>query len=387
MSQPTQTMSEPTSSALPNATRLRELLDRPGGLTVGIEEELMVLDAETVDLAPRAGVLLEALADDGRFKPELPAAQIELVSAPARTVAGAATQLAEGRARLAAVAREHSLAPAAAGAHPFAGEEGLLNSAGLYRHTREEYGWVARRQLVFGLHVHVRVAGAERAIAVYNAMRSYLPELAALGANAPFYGGRDTGLASIRPKISELLPRQGVPPLLDSVDELAGALRWANRAGALPEARQWWWELRLHPLHGTVEVRVPDQPTTVGDSAGIAAVVHALVARLASRHDAGEVLPRHPTWRIEQNRWSACRHGLDGTLADLGTGAPTPARERLAQLIAEIEPAASDRGCAAELGHARELVEANGAQRQRQAARDREGCAGLARWLADRFAA
>jgi carboxylate-amine ligase len=322
------------------------------------------------------------LDGDSRFKPELPAAQIEVITTPARTVAEAAAQLADGRRRLSEVA-EGRLLLAAAGAHPFADEEAELNSGSRYRRTREEYGWVARRQLVFGLHVHVRVAGADRALAVYNAMRSYLPELAALAANAPFYRGRDTGLASIRPKISELLPRQGVPPAIDGLEQLADAWRWGARAGALPEARLWWWELRLHPLHGTVELRVPDQQTTVAEAAAVAAVGHALVGSLAERHDRGERLPRHPTWRIEENRWSACRRGSAGTMADLDTGEQHPTRRRLHDLLDELEPAARRLDCLAALASARELIDRGGAERQREAAAN--GMESLARWLASQF--
>ena len=377
-------MTEQSASTLPSAERLRAVLDRAGGLTVGIEEELMVLDPDTLDLTPRADELIEALDGDSRFKPELPAAQLELVTAPAPTVAEAAAELADGRRRLAEAAAGR-LRLAAAGAHPFAAEEGALNMAKRYRRTRDEYGWAARRQLVFGLHVHVRVSGADRALAVYNAMRSYLPELAALAANAPFHAGRDTGLASIRPKISELLPRQGVPPSLGGIEELARALRWGARSGAFPEARLWWWELRLHPLHGTLEVRVPDQQTTVGETAAVAALAHALVARLAARYDEGERLPCHPTWRIEENRWSACRHGLGGTLADLDTGEPRPARELLRGLLDELEPTAVRLACRAELASARELTHASGADRQRAAAGDDGEARQIAAWLASRF--
>ena len=378
-------MTEQSASGAPSAERLRAVLDRPGNPTVGIEEELMVLDAETLDLAPRADELLSLLDDGPRFKPELPASQIELVTTPARTVGEAAAQLAEGR-RVLGEAAEGRLRLAAAGAHPFAGEEGALSTAARYRRTREEYSWAARRQLVFGLHVHVRVSGTERALAVYNAMRSYLPELGALAANAPFHGGRYTGLASIRPKISEMLPRQGVPPRLGSIDELAGALEWGARSGAFPEARLWWWELRLHPLHGTVEVRVPDQQTTVGETAAVAAVAHCLVAWLAARHDGGEQLASHPSWRIEENRWSACRHGLEGTLADLDTGEPLPARERLAALLGELEATAAALDCRAELAAARQHAGAIGAERQRAAA-PRGDAREVARWLTSRFQA
>ena len=343
----------------------------------------MVLDPQSLDLAPRAHELLAALEGDARFKPELVAAQVELVTAPCDTVGQAAAQLRKGRQSLERAAAG-SMFLAGAGAHPFASETGVLNDADAYRHTRSEYGWVARRQLVFGLHVHVRVQGAHRAVAVYNALRSYLPELAGLAANAPFYRGEDTGLASIRPKISEKLPRQGVPPALADLEDLAGSLDWGARAGALAGPRTWWWELRLHPFHGTVELRVPDQQSTVADTAAIAAVAHSLVAWLAARHDDGQQLPSHPTWRIEENRWSACRHGLQGRFADLDTGVPRAARERVVGLLSEIEPSAADLGCSEELALARGLAERTGAERQREAG-SRGGAQVATRWLADRF--
>jgi glutamate---cysteine ligase / carboxylate-amine ligase len=344
----------------------------PAHPTVGVEEELMVLDPATLDLAPRAAEVLGRLEGDARFKPELPAAQLELLTAPAGEVAALAEQLAAGRRDL-AVAAEGTGLLAGAGAHPFAAAEGQLNPAESYARTRDEYGPVARRQLVFGLHVHVRVGGAERSVAVYNALRSYLGEIAALAANAPFHEGRDTGMASIRPKISETLPRQGVPPAFGGLDELAAALDWAAAAGAAPEPRMWWWELRLHPLHGTIEARVPDQQATVAESAAVAGFVFALVTGLAARHDAGEELPVHPTWRIAENRWSAARHGLDGFMADLDTGERRPTRERIAELV--------DRFGAVD---ARSLVSENGAIRQRAWALD-GGPEAIVRELAARF--
>ena len=334
----------------------------------------MLLDPESLDLCPRAAEVLARLDGDARFKPELPAAQLELLTTPADGGAGLAEQLAAGRRDLAAAAAGIGVL-AASGVHPFATAEGELNQADSYALTRDEYGPVARRQLVFGLHVHVRIGGAERSLAVYNALRSYLGEIAALAANAPFQEGRDTGMASIRPKISETLPRQGVPPAFTSLDEFAAALAWAASAGVAPEPRMWWWELRLHPVHGTIEARVPDQQATVGESVAVAEFVCALVRGLAARHDAGEALPVHPTWRIAENRWSAARHGLDGFMADLDTGERRPTRERLAELIESFgaEPA-------------RPLVSENGAIRQRAWAAD-GGPEAVVRALADRFLA
>ena len=367
----------------PTAAELRATFDAPAPLTVGLEEEVMLLDPETLDLAPRAAEVLAALNGDPRFKLEFPAAQLEILTPPAQRVGEAIDVLAAGRRRLHAIGAALPR-PACAGVHPFAAAEGALNRGGRYERIEAEYGMVARRQLVFGLQVHVAVRGADRALAVYNRLREHLPELAALAANGPFHGDRDTGLASMRPLISGMLPRQGVPPELESWDQLAVELQWGARAGATPEPRMWWWEVRLHPSYGTLEVRVPDAQVTVAQAAAVAAVAHALSAWLAERHDDGERPAAAPTWRIAENRWRACRHGLEAPLADLSDGTTERARDRLAGLLEALAPTATRIGCRPELDSAWSLLEANGAERQRAVAAG-SGVRGVVEWLAEQF--
>jgi glutamate---cysteine ligase / carboxylate-amine ligase len=371
------------TNPIPSAAALRQLFDTPAAPTVGLEEEVMLLHPDTLDLLPRATDVLSRTTRDGWLKDELPASQLELVTPPAKTVAETAATLRDARRQLVLTAQGIGLV-AAAGAHPFAAPEGILNTAARYRRMIEEYGWAARRQLLFGLHVHVAIRPADRAVGVYNALRAYLPELAALGANAPFYAGADTGLQSIRPKLADVLPRQGIPPALSGMDELAAALNWAARAGVLSTPRQWWWELRLHPLLGTIEVRVLDAQTTVHETAALAAVTQALCVWLGRRHDADDLPPPAPSWRIVENRWSACRHSVHGYLADLSTGRPVPARERLETLLADLAPVARELGCVAELASARRLIEAPAPDRQREIAAER-GLRGLVAWLAEAF--
>jgi carboxylate-amine ligase len=332
--------------SLPTAAELRAAFDQHAAPTIGLEEELMLLDAETLDLAPYASEAIAALGGDPRFKLEMPAAQLEIVTAPHATVADAAAELAGARRDLADAAAGR-FRVAGAGAHPFAPGAGPLNPGPRYEAIGAEYAAVANRQLVFGLHAHVAIAGAGRALAVYNALRSHLPDLAALAANAPFYEGSDSGLASVRSRISGLLPRQGVPPVLESFEAYADALRWCG----FDDPRQWWWELRPHPTYGTIELRVPDTQATVADTAAVADVAYRLILDLAARHDAGEPLPVAESWRIDQNRWSACRHGAHGVMTDPLTGAREPTRERLARLGAPaLDGAARQRAVAAEAG-------------------------------------
>ena len=368
------------ASSIPTPEALRRLFDATAPLTVGLEEEVMLLDPETLDLLPRSLDVLERTGDDPRFVAELPAAHLEIVTPPAATVPEAIGVLTAGRRDLARAADGIGRL-AAAGVHPFAAPLGELNPGERYELTVGEYGAIARAQLVCALQVHVAVGGADRTLAVYNALRAHLPELAALAASGPFLAGWDTGLASVRPKLSELLPRQGVPPVLPSWDAYVEALRWGAAAGAMPDPGRWWWELRPHPTHGTLEIRVPAAQARLVDAGAVAAVAQSLVARLSARHDAGELPAAPATWRIEENRWAACRDGVEGTMADLATGLREPTRARLHALLAELAPEAAALGCADQLRAAGELAEVNGAMRQRAAGDARAATA----WLTDAY--
>jgi carboxylate-amine ligase len=366
-----------------SAENLRASFDAAPAYMVGLEDEVMLLEPETFPLVERAPELLERLGGDRRFKLELPASQLEILTEPVQSAAQAADALLAGRRELAERAGD-ALRFAGAGVHPFSPGVGELNSLARYRDVVDAYGPIAKRQLVCALQVHVSVTGAQRALAVYNAARSYLPLLAAVAANAPFYEGRDTGLASVRPKIGELLPRQGVPPVVDSWEHYAQALRWGAVSGAFPRVGMWWWELRLHPGFGTLEFRVPDAQSSVSEAGAIAAVIQALVAWLGARHEGGERTFVAPDWRIEENRWSACRDGVEGQMADLVSGEPRPTRDWLYELLSELEPFADQFGTLAGLVRAREMVGINGAIAQRRVASD-GGPRAVARWLAERF--
>jgi carboxylate-amine ligase len=326
-----------------NARALRAVFDAPEPLTIGLEEEVMLLDPETLDLAPVAA----SLVGEG-LKLELPASQLEIVTEPARSVAEAIAQLAAGRRTLAARAQGVAR-PAVAGVHPFAAPLGALNAGERYDAILVRYGDVARAQLVCALQVHIALGSADATLAVYNALRGWLPVLAALAANAPFHAGRDTGLASVRPLVGGLLPRQGVPPAIPSWEAFAGML------AAVGDPRQWWWELRPHPAFGTLELRVCDAQTTIAEAETVAGFAYGLVASLHARFLGGEALGVPETWRIAENRWAACRWGLDAELYDFATGEKRVARELVG-------------------------VERNGALRLRDV-----GLSAAAGWLADRF--
>lgn len=365
--------------APPDAAALRALFDAPSEPTVGLEEEVMLLDGDTLDLAPRGAEVLAAAGTDQRFKPELMAAQLEIVTPPAAGVAEAVAVLAAGRRALADAAdRAGGVRLACAGTHAFAATEGELTSGARYDAIAAEYGVIARRQLAFALQVHVAIRGADRALAVYNALRGYLPDLAALAANAPLHGGRDTGLASVRPTIAEQLPRQGMPPEIESWEAYAAAL------SGLADPATWWWELRPHIAHGTLEIRVPDAQATVAEAGAVAAVAHSLAVWLAERHDAGERLPVLATGQLDENRRSACRHGLAGEMLGEG-GDREPTRERVLRLLDAVAPVGERLACGPQLSRAREIVEAGGPAQALRAEAERSGVREATAWLAGRF--
>ena len=354
-------------------------------LTIGVEEEIMLLDAETLQPAPRAAQLLGALGGDPHFKLELPATQLELVTPASRSVPELAASLRAARRDVRTAAGGIGLLAMSAAAHPFAAPTAQLNEDARCDALRAHFGAVVDVQQVCGLHVHVAVGGADTTIAVHDMLRAYLPELTALAAAAPFYGGADSGLASVRSRIAGLLPRQGLPPALGDMAGYARALQWLASGGVPPPARRWWWELRPHPTFGTLEVRVCDAQASASDSAALAAVVHALVAALRERCLAGERAAPTPPWQIEENSWSACRHGVGGTMADLQTGEPHPTRERLERMLDMVQPVGQSLGCAFELHEARLLLRAGGMPPAHRALAAERGVVGLVASLCERF--
>ena len=367
-----------------SAAEVRARFDRATAGSVGVEEELMLLRPGDLELVPASRRALELLDGDPRFKPELPATQIEAMTPPCETIGELAAALAAGRRDLVS-GLSGELELAAAGVHPTAAIESEISAGERYQAPARRYGErVLRRQVVFALQIHVAPGSADSALAAYNALRSYLPDVAALAANAPYFGGEDTGLASVRPQIGQLLPRQGVPPALSSWEEYAAAIDWALAGPLITSRGNWWWELRPHPDFGTLELRVPDAQTTIADAVAIAALAQCLVIWLVERHESGEALPVHPAWRIAENRWLAARDGVAGELADLDTGVLRPVGDRIEALVSDLEPVAERLGCASELGDVRRLATRNGAARQREVVAE-AGLAALPGWLRNRF--
>ncbi|MFF0341617.1 YbdK family carboxylate-amine ligase [Kribbella sp. NPDC004875] len=325
--------------AITDAELLRSRFSGTEPGTVGFEEELLLVHRATWRPATAAAVV--AVVDDPRVKQELPACQLEIATSVHTCVADAVDELRACRA-LITKACDPTVAAIATPVHPLLDGPAALSpterSARLAARYREAIG----RQLVSSLQVHLAFGDADCTLDVYHRLRNILPELAALAGAAPYAGGRDTGLCSVRPVIAAQLPRQGVPPVIGSWEQFAADLAWTVRGGVVGDASEWWWELRPHGGYGTLELRVLDVQATVWQTSAIAGFVYALGARFADLYRIGEPVSPAPAWRIAENRWAALRDGVRGELLDLRTGETRATRRRLHELVDAAEPYAPD---------------------------------------------
>ncbi|MEJ7892909.1 MAG: YbdK family carboxylate-amine ligase [Solirubrobacteraceae bacterium] len=335
-----------------------------GRFTVGIEEELMILDGATLDLASAIDVLMEP-GDANAVKPELHQAVLEIATEPAADVTDAGAQLRRLRATVRDRAHAHGLRLGAAGTHPSARwEEQLISSSERYRELIDRLGFVARQEVIFGQHVHVAVDDPETAITVANGLRGYVPVLLAMAANSPFWMGQDTGMASARTPIFRQFPRVGIPPRYAGWEDWQRRIAFMQRAGMIEDHTWFWWDVRIAPTHGTVEVRAMDTQTRVDHAIGFAALVQALVRQLA---EDGEAPGDAPDEILGENKWRAARYGLEGELVDLPSADRVPAVDLARRVLDRAREHAADLGAADALAALDELLEAgNGAMRQRR---------------------
>lgn len=334
--------------------------------TIGIEEELMILDAGSLELVNAIEAMLEA-ADSEQVKPELMESVLEIATPPAPDAAGAGRELRRLRTQVREAAAGKGLAIGAAGTHPFAmWEEQRIVSRPRYRDLVSDLRFVARQELLFGQHVHVGLGDRETAIHVANGMRVHLPVLLALSANSPFWRADATGLASTRTPIFRALPRVGIPPLYRDWADYEATIEFMVEARVVEDYTFLWHDVRPHPNLGTVEIRVMDVQTRPEHAIGIAALIQAMVKELAEHHEAGGRLTPFPHQMIDENKWLATRHGLEGELVDLPSRERVATRDLVRRLLDRLLPHAEELGSAAELGGIEDLLERGcGAARQR----------------------
>ena len=356
--------------------------------SLGVEEEFQILNGESYELVSRIDEILlafEGKATEKQIKAELLQSVVEVATEVAGTVSEAVEDLRGMRARLREVTAETGAVIASAGTHPFSRyEHQEVTDRPRYQDLIESMRWIAERELIFGLHIHVGLDSPEKAIACANGLRTYLPELLALSANSPFWQGRPTGLASTRVKVFEPFPRAGLPPAFSSFEEFELLVERGIKTNSFPDYTYIWWDLRPHPKLGTIEVRVCDAQTRLDSIAGITALVQSLVATFAAEFDEGNRPATEPITLIAENKWRAARYGLGAKLIDFATDTERDAPDAVRALVERSAPAAEELGCARALEEVERILErGSGADEQLRVYEETESLLAVAQWLAE----
>ena len=343
----------------------REQYDSTRDFTLAVEEEFAILDPNTLGLVNRFEELQQRAQGtplEDHLVGELIASEVEVRTGRCETFAEAASRLAERRSQLLDLADPLGVALAATGTHPWSPwQEQRIIDTPHYRRNDEYLRYVVWRNNSFGLHVHVGIQGADRAIRVASALRNFLPELLALSASSPFVEGVNTGLHSARSQIfTRMFPRCGIPDSFEAWDDFEAFVRFLYETGSIVEHTQIWWSVRTHLAFPTVEIRICDGQPELAEAQSLAAFAYALTARIARALDDDEPLPDHPHRLLEENFWRAIRYGLSGELIDLERRETVSARARLEQLVDWVHPVADELGAASQLI----LPSANAAERQ-----------------------
>jgi carboxylate-amine ligase len=341
--------------------------------TLGVEEEYMLLDGDTLDLVQHVEAVLAAAEGhelEQRVNPELMQSVLEIATPVCRTPADVEAELRKLRTYVTGLAAERGMRVGSAGTHPFSlFERQRITARDRYRHLVDQLQYVARRELIFGLHIHVAVDDPERAIKIVNGLLTHLSSLLALSASSPFWRGELTGLASSRQMVFAAFPRSGPPPRFRDYADYAEVVGQLEKTGCIADYTHIWWDIRLHPRFGTVEIRVCDAVTLVEDAVALAAFCQALVKLYSERDAVGAEIPSYHRILTTENKWLAARYGLEAPVMDLATGRRNriPVAQLVRRTLKEIEPHARELGSERELEGIREILgRGNGSDRQRR---------------------
>jgi len=341
--------------------------------TIGIEEEYLLVDLDSLALSPAPEALMEACQKDlqDQVSPEFLNCQIEIGSKPCHTIAEAREDLRHLRRTVARHARAHNLAPIAASCHPFADWRSQTHTdKQRYNDLDHDLAGVVRRMLICGMHVHVGIEPPDRRIDLMNQMSYFLPHLLALSTSSPFWQGQDTGLASYRLTVFDNLPRTGLPPRMESFGSFERSVQVLVDMGVIEDASKIWWDLRPSSRFPTIESRICDVQPRLEDTLTLAALTQALARmlwRLAIRNQRWRI---YDTFLVSENRWRAQRYGTTEGLIDLGRGEIVPMDELVAEMLELAGEDAEFFSSLAEVARVRDMVAGGtSAERQRAVAR------------------
>lgn len=302
--------------------------------TLGVEVELQIVDRDTHELTPKAAQLLQRWSGPPRVQPEIFQSMLELSTGICADAAAAEADLRATAQRLMPLAREQGVRFIATGTHPTARyQDRLLFPADRYHGLIARNQWIARRLLIFGLHVHIGMPDPETCIAVQNELLRDLGLLLAVSTSSPFWQGEVTGLASSRVTVFEASPTGGIPQLVHDWDEFTTLVGTLQRAHAITSLKDLWWDIRPSPRYGTLEIRVCDGLATIRETVAVVALAQALARRAGARVAAGQGRSFPPAWRIRENKWRASRHGMEADYVVEDDGTTLPVRQHLARTL------------------------------------------------------
>ncbi len=346
----------------PGGSVLDHAFGRSDPYTLGVEEEYMLLDGETFDLVQHIDTMLTAVEGhelEPRINAELMQSVLEIATPVCHTPAEVRDQLTRLRAYVSDTARDQGLRVGSAGTHPFSlFERQRITAKDRYRALVDQMQYIARRELIFGMHVHVAVDEPEKAIQVVNGLIVHLPELVALSSSSPFWRGEPTGLRSSRHMVFAAFPRSGPPPRFKGYHEYAEVVNQLEKTGCIQDYTHIWWDIRLHPRLGTIEIRICDAVTRLDDVIAITAYCQALVRLYAEQFERGEEVPSYHRILTTENKWLAARYGLSAPVMDLHTGKRNrvPVAALIRRTLKALEPHARALGSADELAGVHELL-------------------------------
>ena len=340
--------------------------------SIGMEEEYLLVDKDTRDLAPEPPPALLAKADaalPGQVGPEFLRSQIEVGTRVCRSVQEARDQLVELRSTIGAISAEFGLAPIAASTHPFAHWESQHHTnKERYNVLAQDLQHVVRRLVICGMHVHVGIEDDDLRIDLLNQAPYFLPHLLALSTSSPFWQGMPTGLKSYRLSVFDELPRTGIPHNFSSFSEYERTIGLMVSAGLIEDATKIWWDLRPSARFPTLEMRITDVCPLIEDAVAIAALFQCILRLLYRLRRQNQRWRHYPPFLIRENRWRAQRYGAEGKLIDHGQRKAVPLADLIEELIEFVSGDAAALGCAEELaGLRRILADGTSAHRQRLA--------------------
>jgi glutamate---cysteine ligase / carboxylate-amine ligase len=330
--------------------------------TLGVEEEYQLLDTSTFDLVQHIETMLEAVTGhelEARINAELMQSVLEITTPVCHNAGDVMRWLTKLRGYVTEIAHERDTRVGSAGTHPFSlFERQRITAKDRYHALIDQMQYVARRELIFGMHVHVAVDDPEKAVQVVNGLLPHLAPLLAMSASSPFWRGEPTGLASSRQMVFSAFPRSGPPPRFRDYADYASVVGQLERSGCIADYTHIWWDIRLHPRLGTIEIRICDAVTRVEDAVAIAAYCQALVKQLSERHDAGEEIPSYHRILTSENKWLAARYGLEAPVMDLATAGRNrvPIARLIRRTVGELRPHARELGSERELEGVLEIL-------------------------------